>query len=834
MIGDRKSSKRCSHCDLPVPAGLVALGQIDQFCCSGCKTAYGLIHAHGLQSFYSMAESESGSLSVNSNDESYSEFDEDVFLKKYAKQLGNGDLRIELAIDGIHCAACIWLIEKLPKMLPGIKVARVNWGRRTVVVDWDRQQVELAIIAKTLHQLGYQPTPIHPNSNQQRWQAENRTHLVRIGIAAACAGNNMMISAALYLGMFSHMTAEMTQLMRMTSGIVGLVAFAWPGRVFLTSALASIRTRTPHMDLPIALALFVGTVAGIVNVFRGSGEIYFDSISVLVFLLLVGRWIQFRQQAKAASSVDLLQQLRPMKARKIVDGHRVEVLVELIQNKDHLEVHSGEVFPVDGELIEGTTLVDESILTGEAAPVLKTSEDTVFAGTTNVGPVANILATKTGSSTRLAGLVELVEQASSQKPQMVLWANQIGGYFVFFITMLAVFTFFWWAPVKWHFAVERTVALLVVACPCALALATPLAIAVALGRAAKRGIMVKSGDVFQSLQTPGVIWLDKTGTMTAGNLRVKQWFGHAHWLPQIAGLEKKFAHPVADAFVEFCDEGLQRQRRGDAERIRISGPPASASKITAEMEPGLGVCGSVDDVFMLAGSERLMNKFEIPISNGQKRISTGIVSRGGTPCWVAVEGRVVGIAELADKINDDTQESIEELQDRGWQVGILSGDHQDVVSKLADRLGIETCMALGGVAPEGKLAEVKACEKTVVMIGDGVNDSAALAAADVGIAVKKSAEASLLSAPVYFAKPGLSAVLELLDISNSTTKTMRLNLAVSLFYNIGFAALAFLGHINPLVAAIVMPISSMTVIVLSMNSGRIRVPVTESTTSNQG
>ncbi len=813
---------KCTHCGLPVPAGLVESERTQQFCCNGCASAWNLIHNCGLEAFYQMVDPDDGSRSLRSTrgmrDESerrtsanaYVEYDAPVFLEKYAKPAGSEQLAVELLIDGIHCGACVWLLEKLPAVLPGVVDAKVNWVKRSLVLRWYQSQVPLSEIARTLARLGYRPAPMIPGVHQTRWQSRNRQHLVGIGVAAACALNNMMVSAALYFGMYAHMTVGMSNLMRVASGVVGAVALIGPGRVFLKSAASAIAVRTPHMDLPIALGLTVGTVAGWFNVIRGTGEIYFDSLSVLVFLLLLGRWIQFRQQAKAADAIELLYRLTPQKTRRIVGGKTEEVLVDLVVADDRLHIFPGDLFPVDGEIVTGSTLVDESILTGESVPGNKSDGDPVMAGTQNLQSAVVIAARKIGQETRLGKIAKLVEDASLQKPAVVQWANRVGGYFVIGVTALASLTFIFWVKTDPAVAVDRAVALLIVACPCALALATPLAIAVALGRAAQQQIMVKGGDVLQALQTPGKIWLDKTGTLTEGQLRVVHWHGDTQSLPAIGALEKLFSHPVAAALVDFADHDEQYT-------VQYS-----------QVYPGMGIRGVVrcpegqgDRVEIYLGNQKLVQQEKFEISDAWLTIARQTVERCCSPCWVVVDGRVVAIAAMGDRIRGDAVRCLAYLRGRGWEIGILSGDQQAVVSQVASNLGIDAAEALGGMTPEEKLSVVSqaAAVGNVIMIGDGVNDSAALAAAPVGIAVQNGAEVSLAAAPVYLGRAGLEPLIKLFAISDSATVTMRTNLIVSLGYNLLFAALAFAGYINPLVAAILMPISSLTVVFLSLASG---------------
>ena len=806
---ENQSQVTCAHCELPVPKGLIDDDGDKQFCCSGCRAAFQLIHENGLAAFYQMAESptESGQR-IRSSTERFDEFDRDEFQSRFGCVVEGPMREMLLALDGIHCAACIWLLEKLPQIVPGVEFATVRWARKTIKVRWNSDSVKLSKIGLTLHQLGYTPHPVLAGRSEKLRQLENRKHLSRIGVAAAAAGNNMLIAAAIYLGWFSYMSPGFSQMLRVASCIVGMVALLWPGRVFLRGAISSIRTRTPHMDLPIALALVIGTLVGLVNTIKGSGEIYFDSLSVLIFLLLIGRWIQFRQQNRAMTAVEALHRLTPGRARKIVDGRVVETFVDLLKPGDVIEVRSDEVVPVDGVLMGETSSFDESILSGESKPLSKCSGDEVFAGARNCGALSRIETTGTGAETRLSKIVELVESASSSKTETVQWANQIGGYFVVAVVSLATLTFAFWAQNDINVAVDRAVALLIIACPCALAIATPLTIAAAMGRAARRKIVVKTGDVIQSLNRPGMIWLDKTGTLTEGELEVNGWTGDSQVFPYVLAIESQASHPIAKAVSRFVENEL-----GEASNLKqVSG---------FENFPAQGVCGMVDGHRVAVGNRKLIERLEIGLGEWNQNLEMQFDQRT-SPCFVAFDDEVVGVFSVGDQVRNNALDVIEQLRVNGWDVGILSGDHERIVESVADELAILPELAFGELSPEAKLAAVQdslGSYETVVMVGDGVNDCAALAAASVGIAVHGGAEASLESAPVYFADSGLEPLVELLAVAKSTKRSLRANFCVSIAYNLTAATLAFLGFINPLVAAILMPINSVVAVAIALPAG---------------
>ncbi len=805
-------STHCTHCGLSVPRGLLVAKREQQFCCYGCQGAWTLIHANGLESFYKMLDSgpdqeriQRKSENPDWNHEQFGEFDSASFLGKFSLPAEGGQRKITLALEGIHCAACVWLIEKLPTIVPGTSAANVNWTQRTVSVTWHPEHTSLSQIAGSLYQLGYKPYPIRKAEVDRRREEENRRQIVQIGIAAAAAGNNMLIAAALYFGMFSFMSTGIESMLRVASCVIGMVSFLGPGRAFLKGGWNAIRTRTPHMDLPVAIGLSAGAVAGVINTLRGVGEIYFDSLSVLICLLLIGRWIQFRQQNRAADAIQLLHRLTPAKARRVAQGVVTEVSVDLLEKDDNLQIRPGDLIAADGVVTEGVSQVDESMLTGESRPVKKEVGDCVAAGTKNLDRVVYMRVSAVGHDMRISKIVELVEEASTNKPQVVQWANRIAGYFVAVVLFLAVCTFSTWMVLDSSEAINHSIALLIVACPCALAMATPLAIAVALGRLAQRKILVKNGDVIQNLSRSGIVWLDKTGTLTYGQLRVVEWRGDARHVPFVVAVESQFSHPIAEALADYKTEFPEVCRT----RVR-----------NARMQDG-GVAADVDDTDFLIGNRSLMVSQLIDNTSEWLAIEGEILARQETPCWVALQGKVVGMFALADSIRTDSKPLIEELKKQGWTIGILSGDHPVIVESVAKKLGIENVHS--GVTPEEKLAVIQKSNgrfDTTIMVGDGVNDSAALAAASVGIAVHNGAESSLAAAPVYLGTPGLRSIRDLMRSSHSTNRIIYINFFASLGYNLLGVGLAMFGLLNPLVAAILMPLSSLTVVSLSLTAAR--------------
>ena len=343
----------CIHCDLPIPTSRQHSSGLE-FCCAGCEVAYAILQDMDPRLLEEIAEAKT----AGPSELTYEEMDHPRFLELYAHQLDSGLNRIRLHLEGIHCASCVFVIEKLPEFLPGVINARVNLTTATLDCFWNPDAVALSEIARTLDRLGYRPHPAQPNETERLYRLENRKHLIRLGIAGACAGNVMLIAFALYAGMFTGMSAEHLNLFRWTSAGLALVSIFWPGQIFFKGALLALKTRVPHIDLPVALGITIGGIAGLVNSIRGSGEIYFDSLTVLIFLLLVGRYIQFRQQHHALSQLSLLKNITPRHARLVTGTEVLTVPIEVLQAEDEVEVRAGDVIPADGVILSGDSSVD--------------------------------------------------------------------------------------------------------------------------------------------------------------------------------------------------------------------------------------------------------------------------------------------------------------------------------------------------------------------------------------------------------------------------------------------------------------------------------------------
>ncbi|MBK8914977.1 MAG: heavy metal translocating P-type ATPase [Phycisphaerales bacterium] len=816
----------CAHCGLTVPPGQRTADDQPQFCCAGCRAIHHVIHDCGLEAYYHLRDAQPGEAArIDPHDRSYAEFDNPAFSQRYCRAEGPL-LRCELALSGVHCAACVWLIERLPRVVPGVIEARLEWARGIVSLSWDPQRVPLSRIARGLASLGYEPRPARGGADREAHRDMERRQLVRIAVAGACAGNAMLPAVAMYGGLFSGMDPVHESLLRWASMAIGVVALAWPGATFFRGAWAALRTRTGHLDVPIALALLIGGTAGVVNTLRGIGEIYFDSLTVLVFLLLVGRFLQTRRQRSASETLEALFALTPHSARRLrADGATEDVPLDGLLPGDLVEVRAGETIPADGRIVSGESAIDASILTGESRPVPAIAGQGVHAGTLNLHAAVRIEVLCTGEETRVGRLTQLVARAAQRRAPIVLLADRIAGWFVAAVIVLAAATLLGWWSVSPVRAADHAVALLIIACPCALGLATPLTVAVAIGRAARRGILIKGGDVLERLSRPGRMLLDKTGTLTHGRFELLHWTGPDDSRRRAAALEAHSAHPVGRALAEALaenDDPLECANPG-------AGPPqsrtcAAAPDVTCVEQHADGIRGRVDGREVLIGAPRFIRRWlsesEAPLPDALHRSAAACAERALTTVWIAEDGCVVAVAGLGDRIRADAAPAVRALRDRGWRLGLLSGDHPSVATATAAQIGFRADEpVIGSASPEDKLHEIErlmAAERgPIVMVGDGVNDAAALAAAHVGVAVRGGAEASLAAADVYLNRAGLEPILEMSELSVRTMRSIRRCLVASLAYNLFGVSLAAAGWLNPLIAAIMMPISSLTVLALA-------------------
>ncbi len=792
----------CAHCTLPVPPAL-ARAEGPAFCCAGCQSVYAIVHAAGLQRYYTDREPALGQATpARLSQRKYEDLDDAAFQESHCRQSADGLQSTELLLEGIHCSACVWLVERLARVVPGVVASRLDLGRAVLEVSWDPARVRLSAVARGLASLGYQPHPTSATAAIAERRAGDRALLLRLGVAGAVAGNVMLMAFALYSGSAESMAPEYRTLFRWASLVLATPSVFWSGSIFLRGAWAALRTRTPHMDVPVSVGLLVGYAGGAWSTLRGSGEVYFDTLCTLVFLLLIGRYLQRSQHRRSSSKTELLTALSPSTARCIEGDTEREVPTNSLEPQALVRVAAGERIPVDGTITRGSAGIDASLLTGESIPSAAGIADRVYAGTTCESGDIWIRVESTGKNTRVGRLLASVEAAQRERAPIVRFADRVAGHFVLGILAIAGLTLLGW----WHFdsshAIDHTIALLVVTCPCALGMATPLAVSAALRQAALAGVLFKGGEHLEALAQPGIMVFDKTGTLTQGQPELLAWDGDETVKPLLRAAEAFSSHPLA--------RSLQRAL-----------PANELTCHSVQEQPLGGLRAVVDGKALLVGSAALVESElgTLPAWAAERVQAHAEVGR--TPIVIASEGVVRAVAAFGDALRADATQSLLRLAELGYTFHVLSGDHQRVVDNVIKGLGVPLLSARGGVSPEGKLAEVarlRARGERVYMVGDGLNDAGAMAAADVGIAVHGGAEACLSAADVLTTRPGLSRVVEAARGARRTLAVIHRGIWLSLAYNALGIGLAVSGMLNPLVAAVLMPLSSLSVVTLALRA----------------
>ncbi|MDT7857390.1 heavy metal translocating P-type ATPase metal-binding domain-containing protein [Rubrivirga sp. S365] len=797
----------CAHCGLPVGRRPARTAAGEACCCTGCATVRDVLAASGLGETYDRLRTVAPSARPAGRPQApealaLAELDRPEFLDGSTRP-AEGGRAVDLFVDGVHCAACVWLVERLPYEVDGVSAARLDLPRARLSLTFDPESVRLGDVARWLARFGYAVRPSRPEAGEA--SAAERSLLVRMGVAWALAGNIMLVAFALYSGLGAERGGLATAA-RWFSLALMVPAVGYGAAPFFRRAWASARAawrarsvRHLHLDTPIALGIAVGAGQSAWATVTGRGEVWFDSVAVLIAALLTARWLQLRSRRLAGEASDRLLALVPRVARRVGPGGAVAVVdLDDVRPGDTVEVPAGEVVPVDGVVAAGASRLDRAALTGEARPEPVDEGAPVEAGTTNLTAPLRVRATAVGEATRVGRLLAWVERGEVRRAPVVLWADRIGGFFVLTVLGLAALTAGLWLWLEPAQMPAHLAALLVVTCPCALGMATPLALAVASGRAARAGIFVKSDAAVQRLTEVDTVVLDKTGTLTEGRMELAEWEGSGAALDLAAALDAHATHPVAEAIV----------------RARGVGPEPVTD---IEAVAGQGVRGRVGGAAVAVGRPDWVEALSAPLPARWRRALAAWAEAGHTPVAVAVDGAPAAVLAVGDRLRAEAADLVAGLQAEGKAVHILSGDDARTVAAVAGRLGVES--ARGGVSPEAKREAVAALQDAggvVLMVGDGVNDAAALRQADVGAAVGGGTTAALVAADLFLTRRGVAPLVDALGGAEQAMRTVRRLLALSLGYNAVGAAAAVAGLVTPLVAAAAMPISSLAVVGLAL------------------
>ena len=768
-----------------------------------CQT----IHESGLDGFYDKLKNNDALAPPPDSDNNLEQFDLDDVQAEFVTSQDNFS-EATLLVEGIHCAACVWLIEHGLADLNGLLKADVNMAHHRLQLRWNRDELKLSAVLKRLAQLGYKAVPYNSEAAEGAAAKQHKSLLYRMAFAGFGVMNIMWISIALFAGASSAsgIDPDHKQFFHWISLLIATPVLAYSGWPIIRSGIRGLMHGQLGMDLPVAIGALATYSYSVWITLRGSGEIYFDTVVTFLFIILVGRYLEGISRRNATSATNRLMELQPRSALRMVDGESELVSVRAVRLGDQVLVRPGDKIPVDGRVVDGHSEISEAMLTGEAQPVIKNIDDRVVAGTVNGQGALVVQVEQLGKDTALAKIIHMVESAQGSKAPIQCLADRIVPWFVATTIGLATLSFFFWLRQDFDIALLAATSVLIITCPCAFGLATPMGIAVSVGHGSKHGLLIKNGAAIESLANISHVVFDKTGTLTEGQLSVAA----VHLNPALALAEEKFValvaaaesrseHHIAKAIVSYA-----KQQGSELEALQVE---------SFQSVPGRGLEVSIDGHKLLIGNSGLLEQQQLSLPQQLIDIQNRVQTDGGVAVLVVVDGQVAGLIAVQDQIREEASGLVTALRQRGIGMTLLTGDSQAAANKVAADLGGMDVIA--EVLPQHKdqvISDLQAKGEKVVMIGDGVNDAPALARADVGIAMGSGTDVSMECADFVLMDNALQRVLFGIDLSHQTLRIIRQNIKLSLGYNLVLVPMAMAAMLTPVFAAIAMPLSSLAVI----------------------
>jgi P-type Cu2+ transporter len=803
----------CFHCGEPIPRGVEVrarvAGRDEPVCCHGCRAVAEFITGAGLGDYYRYRDASSSRADEPPRPDRWAAYDRPELVERLTRAEPDGARSITVLLEGLRCAACSWLADKALSLQSGVLDVSVNPATARARLVWDPAKVRLGDLLRVLEHVGLRPHPLAGEHSEQVALLERRNALKRLAVAGFGSMQVMMFAVPLYFGEARGMDADMREYMRLVSMLVSIPVALYAGWPFYQGAWNALRARSVSMDVPVSIAIILAFVASVWNAFTGRGEVYFDSVTMFVFFLGLGRYVEMIARHRAGSVADALARLAPATARRVRSDVVEDVQAVELAIGDELIVRSGEVLAADGTVLEGEGRVDESMLTGESAAVAKPPGARVHQGTHNLGAPLRVQVTAVAGNTVLSGIVALLERAQAERPRLARAADRAAAWFLGRILVGAAVVFAVWWYVDPSRAFSATLAVLVVTCPCALSLATPTALAAATAALARRGILVAHTDAIETLSKATHVLWDKTGTLTRGLVRVEEvrtfrGTTAAQAMSWAGALEQLSEHPIARAFA-------------------VSGTPVGpASEVS--VHAGRGLEGRLEERLLRIGTREFAGALPGAAPAGEPGPPTGDGS-GESLVYLGDGSGLLAAFRLTDPLRPEAQDCVANLEALGLPSEIVSGDEASAVARIAARCGIERHASR--LAPQDKLGRLKALQAggaVVVAVGDGINDAPLLRGADVAIAMGRGSALAQTSADLILVRDSLEDLPHTVDLARRTQRVIRQNLTWAVAYNLAALPLAALGYVPPWLAAIGMSLSSVVVVLNAMRLSRGTVP----------
>ncbi len=799
----------CSHCNLTFSEEMLIKEEIDgktcYFCCKGCQGVYHLLHTKGLGSFYDKlgdrALQPASELSYYSSD--LEKFDLEGFKKRYIKPQENGLYEIHLIIEGIHCFACVWLNEKVLHKTDGIIEASINYTNNKARIVWDPQSIQLSRIIRTIRSIGYNAYPYDPALQEERTVATRKTYYTRILVAVFGSMNIMWLAIAHYAGYFSGIEQSYKNILNVAQFILATPVLFYSGWIFFRGAYYGYKNNVVNMDTLVASGALLAYTYSIYAMISQKGEVYFDSVVMIITFVLVGKYLEILSKKQAVDTLDSIMGSTPTEVTVVNNGVKSLVSVENIVAGDIIQLKPGEKVVIDGLLLYGAASFDESSLTGESEPIYKQEGDMILSGSLCLDSTITYRANKDLSSSLLTSIVNLLETSMNKKPHIEQLANTVSGYFSSTILIIALLTF-----ASWYFfigdfeqALIIGISVIVIACPCALGLATPMATLVGVSTAAKKGILFKEAEFLETMAKSTILFLDKTGTITEGNPLVKDAHIYENFdFSLLYSLLLSSNHPIAKGVVKYLSSQYT-----DIQEVHIEDIQSIEAK---------GLSGKYKEHILIGGSMALLK---------ERGITDNSPSSIYSQFFFAIDNKLVAYFELSDTIKEDAVTSIAAIKKMGIEIVMLTGDHEKSAKKIASQVGISQIYSK--LLPQEKANIIDSYQKkgaVTVMAGDGINDAVALVLSDISIAMGSGADIAIDISDVILLEDKIKSLYEAYRVSKRTYRGIKENLGLSLLYNALAVPLAVMGFVNPLVAALSMSLSSLVVVANSLRIKKLK------------
>lgn len=789
----------CDHCHLEFSEKVLLKtsinGEDKYFCCKGCEGVYRLLNAQGLEDFYQKLGNQTLEPIKENAQTSLESFDSPVFFARYVRQKGE-NCEIALILEKIHCIACVWLNEKILSKMQGIIKVQINYTNNKATILFDSKVIKISQIIQMIRNIGYDAHIYDPLLQESYAKVQKREYYIKVVVGIFCVMNIMWIAVAQYAGYFTGISSQMRNILNFAGFALSTPVLFFSGAVFWRGAWVAVRYKMPNMDLLVITGATLAYLYSIYASFFG-GETYFESVAMIITFVLIGKFLEVRGKKSAVDSLDTLNAQMPLSVRVLENGESKECAIELVRVGDIVQVYAGERIALDGVLLAKEALCDESALNGESVPIEKKEGDSIYSGSLVLEIPFTYRVSKVFKESLMMQIVSLVEDSLNARPKIAQMANHISRYFSLVVLSLALLTFIFWlyylkAPFDKSLMV--LVSVIIISCPCALALATPIASLVGLSEALKRKILFKEASFLETIAKANVVVFDKTGTLTEGKLKVESIQEFEGFLENKAILAQILAqntHPISKAVLEYI-------------QIKPSASPLdSIVQINAR-----GMVAKIGENSYLGGNLALLeeNCVKIPKELKEKKLESSVF-------YFAKNQQILAEFTLQDTLKQGAKETVSALQEMGLECVLLSGDNFNVCKKVAHSVGMKTFYAEKNPIQKAEfITQLHKENKIVVMVGDGINDSVALSQSDIAIAMGGGIDLAISVSDIVILEDNMQGVVESFRLGRKTYRFILQNLLLSLLYNALSIPLAMAGYVIPLVAALSMSLSSLLVV----------------------